>query len=83
MVTLPSEAAHDVSLVRGLIDGGMDIARINCAHDDAKTWITMAKKVRAAAKTRRRTCRVAHSTGFRSPWVAYFIYPEVRLSDPM
>ena len=33
MVTLPSEAAHDVAMVRSLVAAGMDIARINCAHD--------------------------------------------------
>ena len=33
MVTLPSEAAHDDALVEGLVSAGLDIARINCAHD--------------------------------------------------
>src|SRR5690606_24957102 len=33
MVTLPSEAATDAALVRGLVDRGMNVARINCAHD--------------------------------------------------
>ena len=35
MVTLPSEAATDFSVVRELVQAGMDIARINCAHDGA------------------------------------------------
>ncbi len=59
MVTLPGESARDARLVRDLIDGGMDIARINCAHDDAATWRAMAATVRAAARARRRPCRVA------------------------
>lgn len=34
MVTLPTEAADDYALVRHLVAEGMDIARINGAHDD-------------------------------------------------
>ena len=50
MVTLPSEAASDYGLVRRLIQAGMDVARINCAHDDAQAWQAMAQRVRRAAK---------------------------------
>jgi len=49
MVTLPSAAATDVALVDGLIRSGMDVARINCAHDDAPAWVAMAANVRRAA----------------------------------
>jgi pyruvate kinase len=42
MVTLPTEAAHDYELVRRLVSRGMDIARINCAHDDGAVWARMA-----------------------------------------
>ncbi len=38
MVTLPSEAAASYNLVRRLVFGGMDVARINCAHDGAPAW---------------------------------------------
>ena len=51
MVTLPSEAAHDDALV--VVDWwppGMDMARINCAHDDAADWAAMAAAVRRAAR---------------------------------
>jgi pyruvate kinase len=51
MVTLPSEAASDFGLVRQLVRAGMNVARINCAHDDATAWESMAKHVRRAAKT--------------------------------
>ena len=57
MVTLPTEAATDIGVVRGLIDAGMRIARINCAHDDAAAWTAMAANVRAAANGR--PCLVA------------------------
>ena len=58
MVTLPGESARDGRLIRDLIDGGMEIARINCAHDDAATWRMLAATVRAAARARKRTCLV-------------------------
>ena len=48
MVTLPSEAATDPAFVLELARSGMDIARINCAHDDSKAWHAMASNVRAA-----------------------------------
>jgi pyruvate kinase len=54
MVTLPTEAAHDTALVDALVEAGMDIARINCAHDDARAWAAMAASVRRAAKAQRR-----------------------------
>lgn len=59
MVTLPSEAAGDARLVRGLVDAGMRVARINCAHDDAVAWKAMAANVRAAALAADRPCLVA------------------------
>jgi pyruvate kinase len=58
MVTLPTEAATDYGLVRRLVSSGMDIARINGAHDDAAAWELMARNVRKAAKETERTCRI-------------------------
>lgn len=63
MVTLPSSAANDPDLVRELIERGMNIARINCAHDDANAWRSMAQHVRDAAKATGRTCLVAMDLG--------------------
>ncbi len=50
MVTLPSEAAGDADYVLNLARHGMDVARINCAHDDADAWRAMAVHVRAAGE---------------------------------
>jgi pyruvate kinase len=47
MVTMPSEAAADESLVRALVEAGMDSARVNTAHDDPDTWRAMVRHVRA------------------------------------
>jgi pyruvate kinase len=58
MVTLPSEAATDFGLVRGLVTAGMDVARINCAHDDPPAWTAMAAHVRRAADALGRPVRI-------------------------
>lgn len=59
MVTLPSEATGDPGLVSTLLDSGMDIARINCAHDEPEGWAQMAKNVRAASTNSGRDVRVS------------------------
>lgn len=58
MVTMPSEAATDRALVANLIAVGMDIARINAAHDDRAAWQAMAENVRAAAAAANRACKI-------------------------
>jgi pyruvate kinase len=59
MVTLPSEAADDYLLVRHLISSGMDVARINGAHDEPLQWEQMARNVRKASAETGRLCRVS------------------------
>ena len=63
MVTLPSEAAHDDATVESLITAGMDIARINCAHDGATEWVAMAARVRRLAARAGRPVRVLMDLG--------------------
>jgi pyruvate kinase len=63
MVTLPSEAAVDYGLVQQLVASGMDIARINCSHDGAAEWETMAAHVRRAAKALARPVRILMDLG--------------------
>lgn len=50
MVTLPSQSATDRELVRKLTRAGMDVARINCAHDSPADWLRMAAHVREAER---------------------------------
>ncbi len=50
MVTLPSEAADDAELVLGFARAGMDVARINCAHEGPAAWRKMIANVKAAAE---------------------------------
>lgn len=49
MVTFPSEAADDPALVATFVAAGMDVARINCAHDGEAAWGRMVANVRSAA----------------------------------
>lgn len=59
MVTLPSEAATNPDLVHGLVQRGMNVARINCAHDDPTAWRAMVEHVRHASALLGRSCLVA------------------------
>jgi hypothetical protein len=59
MVTLPSSAATNPAVVRQLVERGMNIARINCAHDDAEAWRSMAGHVRQAADATGQGCLIA------------------------
>jgi pyruvate kinase len=59
MVTLPSSAATDADLVRDLVERGMNVARINCAHDDAAAWRSMAHHVKQAAHATGKVCLIA------------------------
>lgn len=58
MVTLPTEAATDIELVRGFARSGMDLARINCAHDDETVWKRMITNVQTVAEELGREIRV-------------------------
>lgn len=58
MVTLPGETGRDPVLLRRLLEAGMDLARINLAHDDAPTWSAMVLALRAAEVETGRRCRI-------------------------
>lgn len=58
MVTMPSEAASDSQLVHDLLVAGMDVMRINCAHDGPEVWSAMVDNLRRAERAVGRSCRV-------------------------
>jgi len=58
MVTMPSEAADNPTLVRDLVAAGMDVMRINCAHDDSEAWRRMVDHLRRAEREVGRPCRI-------------------------
>jgi pyruvate kinase len=58
MVTLPSEAARDFTLVKSMLEKGMSCARINCAHDDSTIWQNMINNIRRAEIELSHSCRI-------------------------
>jgi pyruvate kinase len=58
MVTMPSEAAHLPTFVEECLGAGMDIMRINCAHDDPDAWLCMIRHLRAAESRTRHRARI-------------------------
>ncbi len=63
MVTLPSDAADDYSLVEQMIANGMDCARINCAHDNPAVWKQMVDHVRKAEARLKNQVRICMDLG--------------------
>ena len=58
MVTMPTEAAEDEQLIRNLVATGMDVMRINCAHDGPPQWSRMIARLRKASSDLGRDVRV-------------------------
>ncbi|CAK9274478.1 unnamed protein product [Sphagnum jensenii] len=59
MVTLPSESAlEEDTLIQTLLKAGMNVARVNCAHDGPETWSKMIHKVRYFSQLLETPCRV-------------------------
>ena len=63
LVTMPSEAATDSSLIHELLASGMNCMRINCAHDGPEAWAAMVAHLRAASSTLGRECRILMDLG--------------------
>jgi pyruvate kinase len=58
MVTLPAEAASDYDLVLRLLQTGMNVARINCAHDTPEVWEEIIRNIRKAESETSKNCRI-------------------------
>ncbi len=74
MVTMPGEAAADPGLLLALAKGGMDVARINCAHDDAEIWRSLAKQIRKAGEQAGRQITILMDIAgpkIRTEWVVH------------
>ena len=59
MVTMPTDAATDPSITAGLVENKMNVARINCAHDNAETWLQIVNNIKTAAKKNNRSVKIA------------------------
>ena len=58
MVTMPTAAADDYTLVSQLVEAGMDCMRVNCAHDTPDEWARMIDHLKRATEQHNRSCRV-------------------------
>lgn len=58
MVTMPSEASSDQKLLEHMLKSGMDVMRINCAHDGPEAWLAMIRNLHAAQRNTGLPCRI-------------------------
>lgn len=58
MVTFDKAFAQEASTVEALLLHGMNVARINCAHDDESVWNSMIEQIRNAEKTTGKNCKI-------------------------
>jgi pyruvate kinase len=49
MVTMPASAASDQNQIKRMIRAGMNVARINCAHDGPQVWFDIIQNIRSAS----------------------------------
>lgn len=58
MVTFDADFADNHHLIRSLLKSGMNVARINCAHDDKETWGKMIDMVRKTSFDLEIPCKI-------------------------
>jgi pyruvate kinase len=58
MVTLDADAAWNYPLIKDLLLNGMTCARINCAHDDAASWLKLIGLIRQGQKDTGLSCKI-------------------------
>jgi len=58
MVTLSAENFSEPGLMEEMLNKGMSVARINCAHDDAEVWQSMINYLHTAITKTGRSCKI-------------------------
>jgi pyruvate kinase len=58
MVTFDSGFASDRELIKSLLENGMNVARINCAHDDETIWAEMIQNLKGACTETGLECKI-------------------------
>ncbi len=84
MVTLGTETAQNPELVRQMVASGMNIARINCAHDTSKEWLQMITNVRRAEQKTGFQCKISMDLGGPKSRTGKIITPKdklIKISD--
>ncbi len=78
MVTLDLESVHQPHMLEELLVHGMDIARINCAHDTPREWKMLIDAIRHAEE---RLIQRGQDTGRRCRIVMDLAGPKIRTSS--
>ncbi len=76
MVTMPAQAADDYALIRTLVERGMDVARINCAHDSPEAWQRMIDHIGRAEQETGFRCRIHMDLGGPKARTGALIVPD-------
>jgi pyruvate kinase len=58
MVTFDNSFADDEELIQNLLKQGMNVARINCAHDDETVWKRMIEHIKKSSRNCKIPCRI-------------------------
>jgi pyruvate kinase len=58
MVTFDSSFANNYSTIKALLQNGMNVARINCAHDDEATWSQMIQHLKRSCRHTGLSCKI-------------------------
>lgn len=58
MVTFDASFANNYAMIKNLLQNGMNVARINCAHDDEITWARMIHHLKRACRHTGLTCKI-------------------------
>lgn len=72
MVTMSSDYCLDYKMIKNLIKNGMNVARINCAHDSKEEWTTMIDHIRRAEEELQKSCKILMDVAgpkARSSWL--------------
>lgn len=72
MVTMPNESITDKKFIHDLITEGMNVARINCAHNEPEDWLKMIENIRTASDELDKDVRILMDIAgpkIRTEWV--------------
>jgi pyruvate kinase len=58
MITFDASFADNYALIKNLLQNGMNVARINCAHDNEATWSRMIQHLKRACRHTGLSCKV-------------------------
>ncbi|MEM7104509.1 MAG: pyruvate kinase [Bacteroidota bacterium] len=58
MVTMPTEAAENTELLKKLLISGMNVARINCSHDNPEIWKKIIDNIKTLETELGHPCKI-------------------------